>query len=54
MSESIFSFVPLLVMFFLYLIPVALIIFTVVKFYKLLKEKNELLKEISKKLDKIE
>ncbi|KAB7668057.1 hypothetical protein [Bacillus sp. B1-b2] len=48
------DFLSLISLFFgslFYLVPIVLIIIAVVKFYKLMKEKNEILKEISRKLD---
>ncbi|HWJ76960.1 MAG TPA: hypothetical protein VNR61_02655 [Niallia sp.] len=36
-----------------YLIPIILVIFAVIKFYKLAKEKNRILNEISNKLDRL-
>ncbi|WP_168714375.1 hypothetical protein [Niallia nealsonii] len=51
MNANVFSLLPFLLMVFIYLIPVALIIFAVLKFYKLLKEKNEILREIATKLE---
>jgi len=36
-----------------YLIPIILVIFAVIKFYKLAKEKNRILNEISNKLERL-
>lgn len=51
------DFLSLISLFFgslFYLVPIVLIIIAVVKFYKLMKEKNEILKEISRKLDRLD
>ncbi|GKU82936.1 hypothetical protein NCCP28_23320 [Niallia sp. NCCP-28] len=37
-----------------YLVPITLTIYAIVKFYKLFKKRNEILKEISNKLDKLD
>ena len=51
-ASSWLSIMPILGLLF-YLVPAGLIVFAIIKFYKLLKEKNEILKEISSKLDKL-
>lgn len=54
MDTTALSLLPIAVILFLYLIPFVLIIFAVVYFLKLMKEKNHILREIAQKLDKLD
>lgn len=51
-GDAIFTFIPLLSIFF-YLAPVVFLIWFLYKFLKLQQEKNKILKTISDKLDKL-
>ncbi len=54
MDTTALSLLSIAVILFLYLIPFVLIIFAVVYFLKLMKEKNHILREIAQKLDKLD